>query len=204
MSVTPPPGYGLHARSYQPDTGGAVCVNVIGFSNLTLAPAATCESLVSSAVSTSGRPYNTAAYFTDWNTVQLYTLVNIGGILGSHTTVLSTPGAKSGGAPVNPNVSMVCNKNTAIAGRQYRGRVAKPAGFLDAGTVDEAGIILGSVVTAENALWAAALAAMTTASVPMVLIHGPNKLGVTPTPTVVSSVTLNNITGTQRKRMRRR
>lgn len=202
MSLTPPAGYGIHARTYRPDGGSRTAVNVWGFRNVSSAPIATVHAAAGSAMSGGGKPYNLGNLALTWKSVQSYTLINIGGVLTSSTSISGSSGTLAI-EPVPPATSMVVRKITGVAGRAYRGRIALPGGFIDEPTVDEAGILDAGVVTAFQTTFDAMLAQMNTSNIPVYLLHGPNLLGVTPVPTLVSSILVTNLVGSQRRRLRR-
>lgn len=202
MSVTPPAGFGIYARTGEPVGGSRTAVNTFGFKNNGAFTAATAMATLTTALSTTSRPYNAGVFNSDWNQIKTYCLLNTGGVLTSASATFSIPGTLSG-ASMSPGTSIVVHKDTTIAGRQYRGRLAYFPCAVDEADVSGAGIIDPTVLAAYQAFWTAALNAASTASLPLYLLHGPNKAGVTPVPTAITGLTMQGLVGSQRRRLRR-
>lgn len=202
MSVTPPSGFGIYARTAQPNGGAHTAVNTFGFKNNGGFAAAAASSALTSALSGTARPYNAGSFNSDWTQIKVYCLLNTGGVLTSATTVFSTAGTLSADSAA-PGTSVVVHKDTGLAGRQYRGRLAYFACAVDELDINSNGIIDAGVVTAYQAFWTAAFNAAVANSVPLYLIHGPGPGGVTPVPTALTGLTMSNLVGSQRKRLRR-
>lgn len=126
-------------------------------------------------------------------------------------STLSPASAGRAGDVAPPNFALLVRKRTAFGGRAFRGRFFFPAMVQD-GEVDET----GRVATARTAAlqtsfftWHGNLAAGTgqlapVGAQPMVLLHNPPASGApTPAPTVVTSLQVQTLGGTQRRRMRR-
>jgi hypothetical protein len=73
---------------------------------------------------------------------------------------------------------------------------------LQTSTVDEAGQIGASTLTALNAAMLAWKIALTAANTPMVLLHGPGRTGI-PAPDPVLSLSCDRLIATQRRRLGR-
>lgn len=202
MSITPPVGFGLMSFTFQVAGGSHEQVNVFGFQNAGGLSAAGALSNFSAAMAAPTHIFDHAFYNDQYSLVQEYCLVNNGGVLFSDTVITAVVGLGGWDAP-SPAVSGVVRKTTALAGRAFRGRFALAAGFLDEADIDSVGAMSGGFVTTLQLPINLALTATTTNNVPMYLLHGPNKAGVTPVPTKVTSLTLEQLTGTQRRRLRR-
>lgn len=203
MAAIPPPvGFGIFADTWQADGSNRTATNTFGFKNNGLFDAAGCLSNVSSALHSATRPYNVGLVSDTWKLISQYCLINLVGTPSSATTFPGQQGT-AGFVPPSPNVSVVVNKHTNFAGRAFRGRVAVPAFTIDESEIDEAGNIDSAVLSAMQGYWNSALSAMSTNGVPMYIIHGPDKTGVTPSPTIVDSVSVSGLVGTQRRRLRR-
>jgi hypothetical protein len=100
-----------------------------------------------------------------------------------------------------PNCAVLVHKGTARGGRRGRGRLFIPWCVTNS-AVAETGIVnstqLGTIQTAMTAF----LAALTTFSVPMVLLHNPG-LTIAPAPDPVTSLTAVSLISTQRRRLGR-
>jgi hypothetical protein len=119
-------------------------------------------------------------------------------LVGQHTG--TTRGGRTGGAPP-PNVAVLVHKRTARGGRRGRGRLYLPWWCSDNDT-NEDGTLLTSFTTPMLAALNVWLAAMVSASIPMVLLHGPGRTIEGP-PDVVTSLSVSNVVGTQRRRLGR-
>jgi len=201
VSITPPPGYGQWAATWSVAGGLHEMVCTMGFHNLGPFSAATALGQMNNAMFGATHLFDFAILDDEYTMVQTYVLINNGGVLSSFTSITNNPGLVSGGA-LPPNVSVVIHKLTALAGRQYRGRMAMPAGYIDQLTVDDAGNIDPLTLPvyqnrANNSFGQSVLN-----NVPFYLLHGPDNLGVTPAPTQVSSLQASGLVGSQRKRLR--
>jgi len=99
--------------------------------------------------------------------------------------------------PTPAQAALLVTKNTALGGRQGRGRLFMPS-------INEAGVTAAGVVqTATVLVWQNAFNAFFDAmagnNLPLVLLH--NAVEVVPTP--VTSLTVNSLMATQRRRIRR-
>ena len=100
-----------------------------------------------------------------------------------------------------PNVALLVHKRTAAGGRRGRGRLFIPF-CLATADISESGIVQTSQVTTLQTAMNAFLTALTTQTVPMVLLH---QTGLTPigAPTAVTSLTVDKLVSTQRRRLGR-
>jgi len=130
---------------------------------------------------------------------------------GPPIVVVSTDAPSQGtrsGDQVPPNWALIIRKRTAFGGRQFRGRMYFP-GITQDGDVDETGRISQGRQTALQAIadtWLDDLNNGTgglTSPQKMVLLHNPPQSGTTaPSPTDVTSLQVQLLGGTQRRRMR--
>ena len=202
MSLPPPIGFALWAATFTQTTSGRKAVVTMGCKPAVGATAAGVRASISNAMFSAGRALQFSDLDTSWSLTQQYVLLNSGGVLTSDTSITNTPGTASKSVPP-PNVAVVVNKHTALAGRQYRGHMQMPAGYIDISSIGEDGVVNNTYVTAETALWAATLTAANTNNVPFYLMHDVPKSGVTPAPTLIASMTVSGLIGTQRRRLRR-
>jgi hypothetical protein len=108
-----------------------------------------------------------------------------------------------------PNVALLVKKATAFGGRRNRGRMFLPW-CLDGTSINEGGTVAPAGVTAIQALVNAWLADLTAVNVPMIIA---NRVFNTPLPPhhvvdidaghVVTSLTVENLVATQRRRLGR-
>lgn len=202
MSLTPPIGYGYFAATFSLTGTSRNQVNTWGFQNAAGYSSAG-SALLAAYIAFTGTNdiYDPANYVTTMSLIQFYCLLNVGGLLFSAENVNPVPGTSTFN-PVSPNVSGVVNKHTALAGRQYRGRVALPSGFLDEADVDRDGHIGPSAAHLQTCL-NNTKAVMAGLNLPLVLLHAPNHVGFTPPPTAISSLTMSTVVGTSRRRLKR-
>lgn len=124
-----------------------------------------------------------------------------------------TPPSNGGraGEVTPPNFATIVRKRTIFGGRQFRGRMFFPALAQD-GEVDETGRIATSRVASLQTTAGSWLSDLLVGTVhttgigptPMVILHDPPKSGgAPPLPTLVTSLQVQILGGTQRRRMRR-
>jgi hypothetical protein len=123
-------------------------------------------------------------------------------------TFLATTSLRNGsetGQKLPQNCAMLVRKNTALGGRRNRGRMFVP-GILNEASVTATGIIDPSslaILQGQQALFLAYLASAggSLPAIPMVLLHSTG-LSPVPDPTPVTSLTIDNVISTQRRRLR--
>lgn len=202
MSTTPPSGYGSIAWTMTLAGSTRAAVVTAGFRNVVATTALGARTALDVIWTGTGHAFDAALMDAQWSLTGVYVLLNTAGVLTSDTAALSVVGTVSGQV-MPPNCSMVIQRRTVLAGRQYRGHISMPLHSVDSGDVSDAGVIDAGVVSSWQTKYTAILAAMVTANLPMYLLHGPDKLGVTPVPTQVSSLSVDSMIGTQRRRLRR-
>lgn len=106
----------------------------------------------------------------------------------------STPAAST--AAASPNVTYLLVKQTALGGREGRGRMFLPC--VGEANVDASGNVAGATITALATAFASVLSDLTAANLPMQLLH---KSATSPTP--VTSIAVSTKVATQRRRLRR-
>lgn len=200
MSLPPPPGFGYITFGFQ--GSGIAQFNTWAFANPLSFTAANIRTNLESASRGTGSIYDDVNYYNLSRMVSSYVLVNIGGLLYSDQANVSYSGSASFN-PVPPGTSGVVHKNTALAGRQYRGRVALPSYFLDETAVASNGGINAPVVAALQASLNQWQSDMSGYGTPAVILHGPPLVGATPAPTAVTSFEMTALVGSQRRRLRR-
>lgn len=104
------------------------------------------------------------------------------------------------GATAPPNVAALIRKHTAAAGRANRGRMFVP-GVTDSQLEDD-----GKFASGEYTSWLTAATGLfqdlTTASIPPFILHSPASGGGVPAPTAITSLTVDQLCSTQRRRLR--
>jgi hypothetical protein len=104
----------------------------------------------------------------------------------------------SGGSSVGPNTAFLVHKATAFGGHAGRGRMYLPG--VPEASVDSPGTLAAGVASAINSDLTTFFNALTTAGIPMVLLHGDSSPLVTPTP--VTGIQVATTVATQRRRLR--
>lgn len=119
-------------------------------------------------------------------------------------TVRAQPYDVEGGdtaSPMPPNVAYLLRKGTAMPGRSQRGRMYLPG--VSEPSVDGTGNVLMAKITAIAAGVQGWGVARNAAHFIPHLLHGPNKAGVQPAPTQITTISCDNLVATQRRRLRR-
>lgn len=101
------------------------------------------------------------------------------------------------GEGLAPNSSLLVTKNTAFGGRKGRGRMYWP-GIQD-GTIDDYGNVTAASFNTYQTKFSAWLASHVGSNIPLVVLHGSNP----PLPYLVTSLAVQNLMGTQRRRLGR-
>lgn len=110
----------------------------------------------------------------------------------------------SGGAALTslpPNCAVLIHKRTSRGGRRGRGRFFLPWAIGE-GNVDEAGLVASLQMTSIQTAMTTWLGALSTANVPMVLLHDPGRTSPGP-PNLVTALTVDKMISTQRRRLGR-
>lgn len=120
-------------------------------------------------------------------------------LVGVHP--MTAPGTGGALSTLPPNCATLVHKRTAKGGRRHRGRMYLPWCVQEA-SVSETGVLDPAIVTQTQNAMTIFLNALTTANVPMVLLHSE---GVSPVPpaTLVTSLTVDALIATQRRRLGR-
>lgn len=118
---------------------------------------------------------------------------------GAPVTGTAAPGATE--SPVFS--TLVVSKQTANAGRQFRGRCYPPLTITTESQVDQQGNILAAQVTAQQGFWDAFLASPTLANCQPSVLHATPLSGVTPFPTPILKLRVRPVVGIQRRRRAR-
>jgi hypothetical protein len=111
----------------------------------------------------------------------------------------STPGGNAGAAEVTPQVALLARKNTASGGRINKGRMFIPGAV--EGAVDASGNVSSGTIAAYNTALADFISAVfaNANTNNLVILHTSPELE----PTVITSITLQSLAATQRRRIRK-
>jgi hypothetical protein len=123
---------------------------------------------------------------------------------GGADLVADTAWSDAGGATgsmLPPNCAVLVHKRTARGGRRGRGRFFLPWAIIET-AVDEVGIITPANVTTIQTAMNTFRSTLISNSIPMVLLHDPGKTATGP-PDPVTSMTVDRLISTQRRRLGR-
>lgn len=147
-------------------------------------------------VGATGKPFSAANMDNQYTFVESKILYrNSFGVLVSHIDPLAIIGTKVID-PLPVNTSVVIRKNTAFAGKQYRGRILCPPLYFTESDVDSGGLIAAPATY--QSIWTAAYNSLVSNGVPPVLLHDDPLIA----PTNIVSLTVNQRIGTIGKRLR--
>lgn len=136
-----------------------------------------------------------------WSSVYAYEGVNISYMTPSGP-IVAAAGSRAQGtnvlSPLPPNCSLLYRKRTPFGGRHGRGRMFFPPIYIAESNVDSNGTIDGAQISPLQARATAFIAACATNSITPVLLHSE----VNPLPYEITSMTIETLIATQRRRMR--
>lgn len=148
--------------------------------------------------------YGLANVYANWTFVKTHVLARDGSNFYSADSVHNSPGTAGSGSVNTPNLAMVVKKNTVFAGRRFRGRMYWPCLSLLDADVSNAGNIdptVRSVIQANvDDMYSSWAGQGSVANIQ--LLHTASDDDPTPDGTDVSSWTVEQLCGTQRRRMR--
>lgn len=165
-------------------------------------PATVINTLQSAFTSGANGIFDAGTYTAAMALSRIYVLQKRAGILESFVELINQTGSGSF-TPPPPNVTIVVAKQTARAGRQFRGRWALPNGYLDEEDVDAAGLIDSGRVSDLQSSLNGAYGSLIAAGIFPALLHAQPKSGTTPTPTPITAFLVRSQVGTDRKRIKR-
>lgn len=197
-----PSGYGLFTMTFDNNDSNFNAVVTMGFRNIANLTAAAANTALRNIWASTGRPVSATIRSDQWTWVSSYVLIQGPVYQTSDDFAANVPGTGAFGCVPASN-SVVVNKKTPYAGRSMRGRFSWPPFQVDEELVDAGGRIDQDQVAIMQTGFTGAIQAMETQSLPMVLLHTRKTADVEPTPTLVSSLTVQPLMGSQRKRMRR-
>lgn len=123
-----------------------------------------------------------------------------GGPPVSGESILNVVGTSTQG-PLPQNNALLVRKQTGLGGRRNRGRMFLPAAYLGEGDVSASGVCAPALVSGYQGAFDDFVADLTGLGTlgPPVLFHS----AAPSTPTVISSLSVQNVIATQRERLRR-
>lgn len=134
----------------------------------------------------------------------IYALQMRGGILESHTRLIGIAGTVANPSPP-VNTCIVIAKETARAGRQFRGRMEWPVGYIDEQFVNQNAEMDSTRQAFLQGHASDMLLGMVTRSIGPVILHDQPKdpLAPIPTPTPIIALNVRAQLGSARKRLKR-
>lgn len=197
-----PPGYGKFVMRWDNADSNFDAVCVVAFRNTPDLSAVDANAALQPCWYNAARPSHVSLMSDQWTNVSTYCLVQKVGYQLSDLDDLGTVGTETDPSPSAAN-SLVVRKVTQFAGRRGRGRMAFPPMIVAESAVDAGGRIASGFLPGLQTVFTNALNAMTSASLPMVLLHTRKTVDEAPIPTLVQQLDVQNLMGIQRKRQRR-
>lgn len=196
MGVLIPVGYGQATYVFRLAGIARAMTFSVGYNPDTIDPGAHAVD-IRDAFLGSGKPWTAAGAISGWSweSVQVTEMDETGPIF--FELAVNSVGSATGQTPA-PNTSLLIRKNTAAGGRKNKGRIYCPPAFLDESQVSQTGVLettYRGIVQGQFSAW---LGALSSADLPAVILHSEPG-----TPTPITSVTLEAVVATQRRRMRR-
>lgn len=197
MGVNIPVGFGMASLVYQRDGAPRESISTFAYDPPSLSPTAHADTIYGLMTNASGPGIPTRIQ-TGWSFmgVRVTEQDDPGPLQGEH--IAQQVGLGSAGA-LTPNVAVLIRKFTASGGRRNRGRMFVPPVWPPETNVSPNGAIAGTQLGDLQNWWEFVRAGMTTAGLPIVLLH--SQVPFTPTP--VTSISVQAIVATQRRRLRR-
>lgn len=198
MAAPIPVGYGLAVIQHSQPFSGQTQIVTFNFQDNTVAltPNEVADLIAASWTGT-GNPFvaSLVADSAQFDSVKVYIQTEPGLLLGE--AIQTIAGTRSS-QPPSPQVAMVVKKKTAFVGRRHRGRFYIPASFLVATDVGPSGSIGATPLGVLQARFDTFLGNLSNDDVPMVICHVEAPF----TPDEVTSLTCEQLIGTQRRRVR--
>lgn len=160
-------------------------------------PLASAEDIAINVADTLNNVPGYTQIFSNQATIELITVRNkLGdGSIQIHEETANFPGTNAG-AVAPPQVAVLLQKSTGLAGRSNRGRMYAPA--IVETQIDDAGRILAANLAGMQNAANNFLADLSTNNVPMVILHDSPALA----PTTVTALNVAPVVATQRRRLR--
>lgn len=159
------------------------------------APAAIAESVYNDSVATS-RPFENSLMSSKYSFLGVSVTKTVSGLPLVGTFLATLPGTNTL-MPPPPNTTLLLKKVTSSGGRKNRGRMYVAPANLGENKIDQLGAIDADVVTPIQEWWNNLLSDIEADGFTPVLFHSD-----TTTPTTITSLSLESLVATQRRRMR--
>jgi len=202
MSATPPAGYGYFAITHSVSGATHFPTVTCGFLNTGFATAATLNTNLRAAMIASTNFWDAADMSAFYTMTSTYILLNTAGVLTTDLNVTPIIGTNVSLAPSPMNTAMIIRKNTAQAGRQFRGRMFMPPMNTSESNINQNGLLNGTAQSDLNIRSASFYAGLVANGLGPVLLHNPPLSGPTPSPTTIQSFTVTPLIGTIKRRIR--
>lgn len=202
LDVYFPPGYGTFTMNWDNADSNYNASCTVAFRNTPDLTAIEANAALQPCWYNANRPSHISLMSDQWTNLSTYCLVQKVGYQLSDLDDLGTVGAVTDASPSSAN-TVVVRKVTGFAGKRMRGRMAFPSMIVAESAVDAGGTIGSGFMSGLQTVFTNALNAMSTASLPMVLLHTRLTVDETPNPTPVLQLDVQNLMGIQRRRQRR-
>ena len=195
--TTIPVGYGQCRLIYNRIGGSRASVVTWGYDFPTADPAEHANDIYVIMTATA-RPCLAANMSSDWSFlgVQVTEMTDTGELGGSWMNTITGTGALPA---LPPNVSVLINKSTSSGGRRNRGRLFVPPVFPSEGNFDAGGRIAATPLGQLQTWWDGVYGDLNAAGLGMRILHQNPPF----TPTVVTSLEVQALAATQRRRLRK-
>lgn len=197
MGVIIPEGFGIAKLRWKPLTSPDEVITTFGFLHDPLVSAEDEAGAIRTIAIATNRPLNPARYSTRYQSVgvEVTVMTGTGPVTGESVAFVTGTGT---GTPLTTNTAVLLKKITARGGRKGRGRMFIPGIGVSEIDVDEVGIIASGDVSALQGVWGGFFDDLSASPTLPVLLHsdgGP--------PDSITSVQIQPIVATQRRRLRR-
>lgn len=151
-----------------------------------------------------GAPCEANKMTVQWEFMGTRTLLrNNAGILVAGANNIASTGTAASAPNESPMfTTLIVSKQTAFAGRQYRGRMYPPLTLIAENSVLAGGELLPSIVAPRQAEWSFFLTQMNSTNYPPQLLHDSTN-PLHPFPTPITSLFVRPVVGLQRRRRTR-
>lgn len=144
------------------------------------------------------RPCAAVNMSSDWSFlgVQVTEMTDTGELSGSYMNTVTGTGALPA---LPPNVAVLINKSTGAGGRRNRGRLYVPPVFPSEGNFDRGGVIAPASLASLQTWWDGVYGDLNALGLGMRILHENPPF----TPTIVTSLEVQSLCATQRRRLRK-
>lgn len=200
-----PEGYGQWTVIYTAGANTRELAITCGYFNPgSVNPIAAATNVRDSGEAGTGALFDSTSINIGYSVNRIYCLQKRGGVLESGTLIVGNDGGRVGDTlPVT--CSIVVAKNSARAGRQFRGRFLLPPCYVSEDEVNSINVIDPTLQLDLQGMMASFHSNLISNFVPAVLLHSQPKdpLAPVPTPTPVTSFSVRSQVGSDRRRLKR-